>query len=201
MKRHMIPYCCENNPDWSSVPVISIDSSFYETADRTKAWGQLCWNPDWIKVHLYAAETNVLCRYQGNCDPVWKDSCLELFFCPVYDNLEYFNFECNLNGSMFWGVGSGRSDRIRLIPEHIQSLFQVTTVRTDTGWEVYYTIPTKVIKRFFSTYNPQRGTVLRGNLYKCAGDKKPPHYLMWSPITNGIRDFHQPEFFGELLLG
>ncbi len=198
-KTYSIPFCADGDPAWEKIPCISIDVCLAEQKSDTKAWGQLCWNPDWIKVHLFAEEKEILARYTGECDPVWTDSCLEFFFCPVYEDPNYLNLECNPNGSMFFGIGVGRYDRIRLVPQQdLRELLSIKTARTENGWETFYTIPTALIRRFFPSYVPESGHMIRANLYKCGDDKTEPEYLMWSPITNGKADFHQSEFFGDL---
>ncbi len=41
---------------------------------------------------------------------------------------------------------------------------------------------------------------VRGNFYKCASATSQPHYLSWAPIDTPEPDFHQPSFFGRIIL-
>lgn len=199
MKEFTIPYC-SGAPDWEALPEIVFDSGF-DNEDGTLVRAKLAWNGEAIYVYLDAEETNILARYQGQCDPVWRDSCLEIFFSPVLEDPNYFNIECNPNGAMYWGLGKGREDRIRFVPLDIGKLFSTKVSRREDGWRVEHTIPTEVIRRFFPGYQPKRGTRIRANLYAVTEDKVPGHSLMWSPITNGKRDFHQSAFFGQMVFG
>ena len=199
MKEYTISYC-KGVPAWDAVDEVFFNSGF-ENEDNTSVRAKLAWNEDGIYVYLDAQETNILARYQGECDPVWRDSCLEIFFSPVFEDPNYFNIECNPNGAMYWGLGKGRHDRIRFIPENIQQLFSTKVSRRDDGWRVEHIIPTEVIQRFFPSYLPAAGTRIRANLYAVTEDKEPGHSLMWSPITNGVRDFHQSAFFGQMVFG
>lgn len=199
MKEYTIAYCSDV-PAWDKIPEIVFDSGF-ENEDGTLVRAKLAWNADAIHVLLHAEETNILARFQGECDPVWRDSCLEFFFCPVEEDPNYFNIECNPNGAMFWGLGKGREDRIRFVPLDIGKLFSTKVSIQEGGWRVEHTIPTTVIQRFFPTYQPAAGKKIRANLYGVTEDKVPGHSLMWSPITNGKRDFHQSAFFGQMVFG
>lgn len=42
-------------------------------------------------------------------------------------------------------------------------------------------------------------TAIKANFYKCGDETSVPHYLSWSNIMTKEPDFHQPEFFGELI--
>ena len=63
-----------------------------------------------------------------------------------------------------------------------------------------YDIPHSFIRLFIPEFDPVSGHRMHANFYKCGDDIQPEHELMWNPITNGNADFHQPEFFGELVL-
>ena len=47
----------------------------------------------------------------------------------------------------------------------------------------------------------EAGTTLRANVYKCGDDLPVPHFISWSPIHTPEPSFHQPTFFGEIILG
>lgn len=200
MKRYLVPHCGKSRPDWADLPGLAIAEPLLPAEDGTRAGGKLCWNSSGLHVCLFAEEREPLCRFSGESDPVWRDSCLEMFFCPLYEDLRYFNIECNPNGASFWGFGTGRADRTRLHPEDIRTLFSLNPFTFAGGWGIQYTVPVETIRLFFPEFEPVSGAKLRANFYKCGEDKPHPHELTWSPITNGLHDFHQPDFFGELCL-
>ncbi|NLC14527.1 MAG: hypothetical protein GX768_10865, partial [Chloroflexi bacterium] len=47
------------------------------------------------------------------------------------------------------------------------------------------------------TFEP--GHKIRANFYKCGDHTQTPHWGMWNPVT--IRDFHSPQYFGDLIMG
>ena len=60
---------------------------------------------------LESSESPVLARYTRRDDPVYTDSCLEVFIAPVSGRSEYINFEMNPNGAYLSQFGSERTDR------------------------------------------------------------------------------------------
>ena len=117
-----------------------------------------------------------------------------------YDNVAYFNFEMNPFGASYLGFGHGRNDLVRLHPGNVRELFNIRTSIDDSSWTLQYDIPHSFIRLFIPEFDPVSGHRMRANFYKCGDDIQPEHELMWNPITNGNADFHQPEFFGELVL-
>ena len=99
---------------------------------------------------------------------------------------------------------------------HVHPEFELTFVESGFGtrfvgdliepfrehdlWGVSYCVPQSVIRLFMPDFTLRAGLHMRANFYKCGDDLCPPHELCWSPITNGVTDFHQPAFFGDLYL-
>ena len=61
---------------------------------------------------LESSESPVLARYTKRDDPVYTDSCLEVFIAPVSGRSEYINFEMNPNGAYLSQFGSERNGRV-----------------------------------------------------------------------------------------
>ena len=200
MKQYRIPYCGSEPICWDTVPAAMVDIPMAKSEISFDTQAQLCWNEDGIYARLQIMEPAYLARFTGEYDAVWQDSCLEMFFCPEADDGRYFNFECNPNGAAFFGIGLGRLDRLRLHPWDIRERLSIRPFTFDGGWGVCFCIPVEVIRLFFPGFTLHEGHRMRGNFYTCGDDVKPMHELVWSPITNGKSDFHQSEFFGELLL-
>jgi len=187
--------------DWSKIPGIKIESYQKEPEADVDAAAQVCWDEEKLYVRLTSTEPCILARYTGECDPVYQDSCLEMFLCPKAEDGRYFNFEFNPNGSSFVGFGYGREDRMRLHPLDIKKLLSVRNYREGNSWEIRFDVPITMIQLFMPEFTLTEGRRMRGNFYTCGDDVKPYHELSWNPITNGNDDFHQSEFFGELVLG
>ena len=60
-----------------------------------------------IFVHLYAEEQFIRATVTEDNGPVYMDSCLEFFFCPMPGASDsYFNFEVNPLGALYVGFSS-----------------------------------------------------------------------------------------------
>lgn len=201
MNRYTIPKCSGDSADWKDVPEVRIAYNLVESPFPVQASAQMCWSESAIHVLMTAQEEPILARFTGNCDPVCHDSCLEIFLSPIVGDMRYFNFEFNPNGACYFGFGSGRENLMRLHPWDLQKLLSVKTWREGNRWGVCFDIPLETIRLFMPEFTLYEGRRMRGNFYKCCEDLSPTHELVWNPITNGVSDFHQPEFFGELVLG
>ena len=183
---------------WSEIPALSIDTPMHPTNVRVEAKAQLCYDDEFLHVRLSAVESNIRAEHKGLLCEICEDSCLEFFFSPVFGDLRYFNLECNLNGAIYLGMGTGIDDLIRLVFAE-GSPFVPETKQTEDGWEVYHAIPHKFIQLFFPEYAPASGYKMRANFYKCGDLTDHPHYLMWNPVPQAPRaSFHQPDYFGVL---
>jgi hypothetical protein len=61
---------------------------------------------------LWSFEDNVRCECTKRDDPVYTDSCLELFLMPVQGDNRYINFEVNPKGIYLSQIGTCRNDRV-----------------------------------------------------------------------------------------
>lgn len=183
--------------DWTTIPVAPIDIHLQEEAVDIAATAQLCYDEEAIFVRLAAKEANIRAEYTGVLDAPCKDSCLEFFFCPIYDDNRYFNIEYNPNCCIYLGIGTGIHDLIRLVPE-ADIPFSPKAIRTEDGWEITYQVPFEFVRRFFPDFAPISGTKIRGNFYKCGDLTVQPHYLCWNKITSKPVSFHRPCDYGVL---
>lgn len=182
--------------DWSAVERLEIGCKYLDTPTEIRAFAQICYNADGIQVHLWSENDEVRAEETGPLGSPCEDSCLEFFFSPMEGDLRYFNIEFNFNGCLFLGFGSGGSDLTRLICDDAKELFSPNISRTDTGWEIFYTVPYHFIRRFFPDFTVKKGKTVRANCYKCADLTVPANYLSWSPVDPDRFTFHNPERFG-----
>lgn len=189
---------CNDTFCWEDIPVLNIDSLLLPTEADVSAWGQLYYDDNAIYVKLSARETEIRAELTGALDPICEDSCLEFFFCPMENDIHYFNIECNLNGAIYLGFATNVHDLVRLIPEEPEII--PFAKRTQDGWEVEYKIPYSFIKRFFPNFNVFSGKKIRANAYKCGDSTHIPHYLCWQqvPLLEEA-SFHNPTAFGEMI--
>lgn len=137
--------------------------------------------------------------------PVSEDSCVEFFIEPKPGE-PYCNIEINCIGTILAGRRRSRQDpeRTRMSSEELSRIRRHATVGSRPFqeiegsfiWCVTAAIPLDLIGLEY------KGEPLevRGNFYKCASATSQPHYLSWAPIDTPEPDFHQPSFFGRIIL-
>jgi hypothetical protein len=210
MKQLQVPYySIEDTPAALSQISSFLDSANSESIDIAP-WREFKYKPtvrfsighsgSSIAVKYYVAEKDVKAIYTKANQPVYRDSCVELFLALEDDN-SYYNFEFNSNGVCLAGYGEGRENRTMLPVEVINQIdFLTVAPRKDQDanfyWELCLVLPLTVF--CFHQLSDISGKSLRGNFYKCGDDVVEPHFLVWNNITSGEPDFHLPEFFGTL---
>lgn len=186
-------------PDWSAIPSLPIDQVHKADTAPVRAWAQAAYNGSSLFIRLRAEETDIRMEESGPLAKTWEDSCLEFFFRPLETDPRYINLETIPSGAYFMGIGTGKPDVMRLIPQRPENALQTKVAFFDGGWEVSYELSYDFIRRLFPAFAPKSGDVLRANFYKC-GDKTPqPHWLSWSRVEADPLDFHTPQYFGTLI--
>lgn len=134
---------------------------------------------------------------------VYKDSCVE-FFISTHNN-HYYNFEFSCIGTIHVAYGEGRHNR-KLLPENIIKKIEVSsslgnepfdTRNGDISWSLTCIIPGACF--IHDTSFKLNGKKARANFYKCGDELPVPHFVTWSPIGTPEPDYHQPEYFGEVI--
>lgn len=154
-----------------------------------------------IHAVLWSFEEDVLCNCAKRDDPVYTDSCLEVFLMPVEGDNRYINFEANKNGVYLSEIGTCREDRVFIKSltdlEPIIETMEITE-NGKTAWGYEIIIPEKLISALYGTnYHISESTV-KGNFYKCAELSSNPHFGTFFPVKTEKPDFHRPEFFGDI---
>lgn len=154
-------------------------------------------------VNYRVKEQSVAAVAQGDCGPVWEDSCVEFFSSPADDGV-YYNVECNCVGTILVAAGKDRHERTFAPKEVLESVERWASLgrenfeeRTgETEWQVVLLIPYSVY--FQHEIKQVEGMKIRANFYKCGDHLQTPHFLSWNPIEVEQPDFHRPEHFGTL---
>ena len=184
--------------DWCSVETLEIGNRYLETPEKIKAYAQICYNDEGIKVRLWSENDDVRAVETELLGAPYEDSCLEFFFAPMEGDIRYFNIEFNSNCCLYLGLGRCMEDHTRLIHDEGVEILSPKASLTETGWEIYYTVPYKLIRRFFPNFEITKGKTIRANCFKCADLTTPANYLSWSPVTTEPFTFHKPECFGTM---
>ena len=165
---------------------------------------QLEFLPECISVRLTSVEENIRATVDYDNGPVYKDSCLEFFFCPCPDTSEaYMNFEINPLGSLYVGFSHDgkRSSSAAVDFCMYKELMDIKVVREERKWCAEYKIPYVFIRKFAPDFKGIRQKRITGNFYKCGDNTLFPHYAVWKHIDTDVvkePDFHRVEFFGDI---
>lgn len=183
-------------PDWSSVETAEMSNRYKETPEDVRAFAQLCYNEEGLKVHLFCENGELRAEETELLGEPSKDSCLEFFFSPMEDDKRYFNIEFNSVGCLYFGFGTYIGDLVRLLHRKRSAAFSPKINVGDNGWEIFYTIPFELIRLFFPNFEIKEGKTMRGNFYKCESATTPINLLSWSPVKVQPKMFHFSEYFG-----
>ncbi len=191
----------QTKPDWDAVPVGKIDCFQWEAVVpfRPKSSFQLC----------FVREKGVYCRLKSDepapravCehrdDPVYEDSCLEVFFQPFPDS-GYLNVEMNPHGVFLAEIGAQREDRVLL--RTLTALSPVVTpLAIAGGWGVELFLPCALIEEAFGRPFAAAAGVCRAGFFKCGDKTNTPHYGSFTPMGTNPPGFHDPARFAEIII-
>ena len=181
-------------PEW-----FSLDNHRPEGSIGPKTEGCMSYTPGTgFVVTLRCFEKNPQIIYTQPDDPVFRDSCLEVFLnCyPELPDYGYLNVEINGAGTMRCRFGKDRENRYFLLERGIPQP-RVTVTKEQDYWQINLEIPETLLEAVYErpcAFAP--GHQMRGNFYKCGDDTASPHWSSWAEIPR--LDFHLPEYFGLL---
>ena len=153
----------------------------------------------------------VLSRHTRFGDPVFLDSCVEIFLQPKPDR-GYLNFEMNAGGTLLAHhitdhrrTGDGFAAFTRLTAEdgrrvEVRSSLPLVVdpeVEGPLDWHLSFFIPTALLEEYVGEIGSLGGRSWRANLYKCGNATSHPHWASWAPVD--ALNFHLPHCFGTLL--
>ncbi len=154
-----------------------------------------------IHAVLWSFEDNILCNCTKRDDPVYTDSCLEVFLMPVEGDERYINFEVNKSGVYLSQIGTCRHDRVFIKSltdlEPVIKTMEITE-NGKTAWGYEIIIPEKLISVLYGVEYKIKEATIKGNFYKCAELSDNPHFGSFFPVITEKPDFHRPEFFGNI---
>ncbi len=157
---------------------------------------------DGIHALLWSFEENIRCECKKRDDPVYTDSCLELFLMPVSGDKRYINFEVNPKGVYLSQIGEKRENR-RFIKEFTDLEPEISPYTVEIegkkAWGYEISLSEKFISELYQTDFHICETIIKGNFYKCADLSVTPHYGAHFPVTTAALGFHNPECFGNII--
>lgn len=193
-------------PLWKYVEAAQISSFHWEKEgySRPASFAALCAVKNrGIYTRMWSFEENIRCVFSNRDDPVYKDSCCELFLAPVEDDPRYINFEINPSGTFLSQIGESRESRV-FIKELTELSPSVTPFSLEENgkiaWGCEIFIPDSLISELYGCDFHSGECKMRGNFYKCADDSVSPHYGAFFPVDSSALGFHNPSSFGRIIL-
>jgi len=169
------------------------------------------YSDDAMYVQFTVQDRFVRCVHATYGDPVYLDSCVEVFLQPRATG-GYVNLEVNCGGTLFCShvedprrVPGGFARWQRVSREHASGIVIAGNlppivdpeVHGELEWWIVMTIPFQVLGRYVQGAPPSPGDRWRANFYKCGDETSHPHWGSWSPVRE--LNFHRPEDFGTIV--
>lgn len=195
--------------DWPGALTLDIAHFHPRSSDhRPRTRVSLLHNGELLFLRFDVDDRYVRAVATRNQDQVCRDSCVEAFLAPTPGS-GYFNFEFNCGGTMLLYHVTGQiNEPGGFTPVADEWLSRIDVAATQprivdpeitdpVSWRLSASIPLAL----FEHHTGQRpGNTWRGNFFKCGDQTSHPHWASWQPIGDRLR-FHQPDKFGELVLG
>ena len=196
---------------WSRAEPLEVAAFRPESSDhRPRTRARLLHAADGLYGIFRVDDRYVLCRHTRFQDPVYEDSCVEIFLQPKADR-GYLNFEMNCGGALLSThitdhrrVPGGFAAFTRLTKEEVRGVRVRTSLPSrvepeipgPVEWELSFFIPTALLESRVGPIGPLSGQSWRANLFKCGDGTSHPHWASWSPVDE--LNFHLPGCFGLL---
>jgi hypothetical protein len=192
---------------WNALPVATIDHYLWlDNGYRPRVEIRACHSRSSLYLFFKVFESRIRARFTRFQDPVYKDSCVELFIDPFPEKgIGYINFETNALGTALIAIGPDRAQRTAIGRQDIEG-FQIapSVARPIEGahgagfWTLAYRLPLGLFEKHYGS-RISSGHIARANFYKCGDETEIPHYGAWSRVESDSPDFHRPDSFGRLL--
>lgn len=212
---YMQIYRISKGADTADANTAIIEHFFAKSSEhRPRTTVQVCHDGSVIHARFAVEDCFVRAVSKGYHDRIWCDSCVEFFIQPRPDH-GYFNFEFSANGQF---LVSYITDPER-VPGGFKAFVKIpwalakeVQVKSSLGggliepercepvtWTLEAGIPVALLEHYVGPLRPLSGQLWRGNFYKCGDETSHPHWGAWSPVKNEA-SFHQPAYFGDLIL-
>ncbi len=188
--------------DWSSIEKALMDETPWVKDYVPVTYGQVVFvKNDGFYIRMTCEEKEPKATYTKWMDPVYKDSCMEFFACFDANSKAYINVEVNSLGTALsqCGVKGKRTT----VSETLGYPLVVAAEVKDSEWSILIHLTLEEIEKLFGV-KPEifvSGYAFRANLYKCGDSTAVPHYNMWNRVDTKKPSYHEPDYFGKMILG
>ena len=188
-----------NAAELESLTPFQVDHLLWGTKSIPKTYGYIgCVPCDGFYLRMICEESDPLCVYTRDMEPVYRDSAMEAFFQfeARIGRLQaiYLNFESNSGGALLAGYGKERVYRSYFSKDVCRALRSSTEVEKDR-WTWNIRIPVTVLEDIYGPLHLGEGSTFTCNFYKISETKEIEHYASYSPILSDIPSFHLTDFF------
>lgn len=192
--------------DWDKVNMAPIDTYKWVNSVEFEAYAQLVYVNNWGFIcRMTCMESDPPAQYTQFGDPVYLDSCMEFF--AAFDNSNYINIESNSVGAMVCQYGPTKANR-RPATDFLSMADMIKTnpVVGEEVWTLTIELPLTKLQAFYgkgiSDATFVSGYSFKGNFYKIGKDPVTElrHYGMWNEVGTSSPDFHQPNYFGNIVM-
>ena len=190
-------YIYEEKPPWDKVPAAEINCFQWENEVpyRPESRAKMCFvKGEGIYILLLCREENPKAVFTETDDPIYKDSCLEVFL-KLNDN-GYINIETNANAVYLSEFGADRHSR-KYLKEVTHLKPVVKPVKVDGFWGNEIFISFSLLAEIYPDLEMKFPFHFSGNFYKCGDETDFVHYGSFSPMGSLELGFHNPQLFAE----
>ena len=183
------------SPEWekAETATVAVDRwAGYAPVPKTTV--KLLRSPEGISVLMHTEEKGLRATHTEDNGEICEDSCMEFFLKPSNLKPEYLNFELNPRGTLHLGMGVGREDRV--FPKIDRTALSIESIPNEGDWTLKLYIPDALLLSLFGEISP----IVKANFYKCGELTDHSHFGTWAEVETPRPDFHQPDFFGFLVL-
>ncbi len=198
---------------WNALPIASVDHYHKRgSAHKPRVEFRALRTDRELVARFVVSDLYVRCLHCEFQNPVYEDSCCELFLKPD-DAPGYFNIETNAIGALAVSyitdptrTADGFRGQVVLAKDAEQRIVRSTSltgvidpeIDTPTEYIVEVSVPFDLLSEVSGAKSPRAATTWSGNIYKCSENSSHPHWGAWAPIGERL-EFHQPSRFGEFV--
>ncbi len=193
-------FAFDGEPLWDKVPEGRLGFSHWGSCAVYDTRFKLCFVKNrGIFLRMRTDEKNIRMVCTSTDEPVYEDSCMEVFLCSLEGREEYINIEMNPRGAYLSEYGKGKYDRVFLKTKTAVTPLIKTEIDSD-GWSLELFVPCELISEAYNAEFTAEKCKIKGNFYKCGDKTEKVHYSAYNEMTDLPPGFHNPKRFADIIV-